>query len=441
MSESDFCASCIIVASMSQFLRVGICVLCFAVLPLQGAAQTRHGADGGSLEHAYALYGAGEFPEAIAVYLEYVAAHPGNESAELGLAECYRRVYNVDEARAVLFRARKQHPKSVPILKSLGNLEIEAQSYDAAIEALNAAVTLAPGDLETHNFLGSAYHGKNELDSALKQFNFVIEKDPANQLAHYFRAQIYADTGKNDKAAADAEFVVSRRPNYLPEIVLLAKVLVRLKQCTRAVEILSPAEETHQLDAQALFVLANACDCANQSEQGKTVREEFAEASQAAHQHDENEVQSKHLVEQANDLARQNKFPEALALLQDALEKNPQNAFAYSQKAKILFSQRDIPGALAAIQQALGLQAFQPDFLYVSGVIFEQEGKLEDALSEFTKVTRINPKEADAFYEIGNIHLKQGERSAALAAFRKAAALEPDDQDYRRAVESASAPR
>ncbi len=426
---------------MSRFLRAAIWVLCFALFPLQGATQTRHTASEGTLEHAQALYASGKFPEAIAVYQEYLAAHLGNETAELGLAKCYRRVYNVDEARATLLRARKQHPKSVRVLKSLGNLEIEAQSYDAAIEALNTAVALAPGDLEAHNFLGSAYHGKNELDPALMQFNFVIEKDAANQLAHFFRAQIYADTGKNDKAAADAEFVVIRRPNYLPGIVLLAKVLVRQKQCARAVEILSPAHESHQLDAQALFVLANACDCANQAEQGKTVRAEFAEAAQTAHQHDENEVQSKHLVEQANDLARQNKFPEAMALLQDALEKNPRNAFAYSQKAKILFSQQDIPGARSAIQQALALQAFQPDFLYVSGVIFEREGELEDALSEFTKVTRINPKEADAFFEIGNIRMKQGERSAALAAFRKAAALDPDDPDYRSAVESASAPR
>jgi len=425
---------------MSQFLRAAICVLCCALLPLHGAAQARHAANEGSLEHARALFVAGKFPEAIAAYLEHLAAYPGSEPAELRLAECYRRVYNIDEARASLLQARKQHPKSVHILKSLGNLEIEAQSYDAAIEALEAAVALAPGDVEARNFLGSAYQGKNDLDSALREFNFVIAKDPANQLARYFRAQIYADTGENEKAAADAEFVVGRRPNYLPGIVLLAKILVREEQCPRAREILSPAHEAHQLDAQALFVLANACDCAHQPAQAKTVRDEFAEASQASHQRDEYEIQSKHLVEQANDLARQNKFLEALALLQDALEKNPQNAFAYSQKAKILFSQRDIPGARAAIQQALALQAFQPDFLYVSGVIFEREGKPEDALDVFTKVTRINPKEADAFFEIGEIRMKQGERTAALAAFRKAAALEPDDLDYRRAVDSASAP-
>jgi tetratricopeptide (TPR) repeat protein len=426
---------------MRKLTRAAIFLLCIAIAPFQGVAQTRHTGAGASLESAQALYAAGKFPEAIAVYLDYLAAHPGSEAAGLGLAECYRRVYNVDEARAALLLARKQHPKSVRVLKVLGNLEIEAQSYDAAIEALKAAVALAPDDLEARNFLGSAFQGKNELDSGLSEFNRVIAKDPGNQLAHYFRAQIYADTGKNDKAEADAEFVYSHRPNYLPGIVLLAKILVRQKQCARAVEILSPAHKAKQLDAQALFVLANGYDCAAQPEKAKAVRDEFAEAAQASHQHDENEVQSKHLVEQSNDFARQNKFPEAIELLLQALEKNPQNAFAYSQKAKILFSQRDMAGAREAIQQALALQAFQPDFLYVSGMIFEREGKPGDALEAFTKITRINPKEADAYFEIGQIRMQQGDRAAALNAFRKAATLEPDDADYRRAVEAASAPR
>ena len=41
---------------------------------------------------------------------------------------------------------RKHHPKSVPVLKALGSFEMEAESYDAAIEALHAAAAFAPAD-------------------------------------------------------------------------------------------------------------------------------------------------------------------------------------------------------------------------------------------------------------------------------------------------------
>jgi len=390
-------------------------------------------------EAARKLVAAGQYPEAIAAYKQLLAGNPGNDTFALELAHCYRLVHNYEEARNTLQRARKLHPKSVPLLKALGSLELEAESYDAAVEALKAAVALAPNDLEAHNLLGSAYQGKNDASSALAEFNRVLTQYPQNQLAHYLRAQLYADSGENEKALADAEKVVAARPGYLPGLTLLAKVLVRLNQCARAVDTLRPPYEAHLLETQSLFLLANAGECAGKSELAKAVRQEFTAAAQADHQRAEDEVQSKHLVEQANLAARENKFPEALEFLQQALQKNPRNAFAYSQQAKILFSKGDVAEARAAIARAIALQPFQPDFLYVEGVIAQREGKFDEAFAAFTKATEINPKEADAFFEIGKIRLRQGNRTAALAAFRTAVALDPADPEYQSALASAAA--
>ena len=121
-------------------------------------------------------------------------------------------------------------------------------------------------------------------------------------------------------------------------------------------------------------------------------------------------------------------------MLKQALKKNPNNGFAFSQQAKIYFSMRQVDQARDAIVQALAIQPFQPDFLYVAGVIAAQEGKQEEALAAFEKATQINPKEADAYFEIGRIWLQRKERAKALAAFRKASELDPGDADYKRAV-------
>ena len=317
---------------------------------------------------------------------------------------------------------------------------MEAESFDAAIEALRAAITLAPQDVKLRNLLGSAYLSKGDSSAALLEFERVLAKEPENQLAHFSRAQILADTGQNEKALADAEKVLAAKPEYLPGRALLAKILVRLKQCERAAEILRAAANPPALDTPSLFLLANAYECAGKPELAAHAREEFAAASQADRKRAEDETQSKHLVEQANELARQNKFPEALELLQQALEKNPQNGFAYSQQAKIYFSMHDAQKASEAIGKALALQPFQPDFLYVAGVIAAQAGKQDEALAAFEKVTQVNPKEADAYFEMGRIWLQRKERVKALAAFRKASELDPGDADYRRAVVEISTP-
>src|SRR3984893_4285202 len=356
-----------------------------------------------------------------------------SEAGELELAEAYRRVHNCAEARKVLQQAQREHPRSAGILKALGNLQLEAQSYGAAVAAFRKALAITPNDLELRNFLGSAYQGKNEPAAALGEFNLVIVHDAQNQLAHYLRAQLYADDGKNEKALPDAQMVVDGRPEYVPSRVLLAKIQVRLKQCQAAAENLRPAHEAHELDVQGLFVLANAYECEGTG--AKEVREEFARAAAVEHQRQENEVQSKHLVEQANELARKNKFAEAMGLLEEALTKNPENAFAFSQKAKIFFSLGNMRGAKEAILRAVELQPYQPDFLYVKAVILEREGNLDEALGIFQEVTEINPGEADAYFEAGNIRLQKGDRDAERAAFQKAAEIDPEEAEYRKALE------
>jgi tetratricopeptide (TPR) repeat protein len=386
----------------------------------------------GQLEAARRRMAAGQVPEAIAAYRGYLAKHP-SEAGELELAEAYRRVHNFAEARKVLQQAQREHPRSPGILKALGNLELEAQSYGAAVAAFRKALAITPNDLELRNFLGSAYQGKNEPAAALGEFNLVIVHDAKNQLAHYLRAQLYADDGKNEKALPDAQMVVDGRPEYVPGRVLLAKIQVRLKQCQAAAENLRPAHEAHELDVQGLFVLANAYECEGTG--AKEVREEFARAAAVEHQRQENEVQSKHLVEQANELARKNKFAEAMGLLEEALTKNPENAFAFSQKAKIFFSLGNMRGAKEAILRAVELQPYQPDFLYVKAVILEREGNLDEALGIFQEVTEINPGEADAYFEAGNIRLQKGDRDAARAAFQKAAEIDPEEAEYRKALE------
>jgi len=413
---------------------------CLAILAsqvvLSSAPQHSAASPLANLSSARSLAESGQFPEAIALYQKLLVANPKSETAALELAACYRKVHNEDEARRILQSARRDHPRSAAAAKALGNFEIEAQSFDAAITALKAAVALAPADLEARNFLASAYHSKGDTALALAQLDYVLAHDSLNGLALYLRSQIHADAGNDKQAVADAEKLLTVRQDYLPARVLLAKVLIRLKQCTRATETLRPAQNAPQLDTQALFLLANAYECAGDSDSAKTARDEFAAASQADRTRAENETQSKHLTEQANDLARQNQFPQALDLLQQALDKDPKNGFAYSQQAKIYFSMHDAARARAAIAQALAIQPYQPDFLYVLGILAAAEGNKDEALAAFTKVTAINPKEADAFFEIGKIRLQQGDHAAALAAFRKAAALDPTDPDYKRAAES-----
>jgi tetratricopeptide (TPR) repeat protein len=390
----------------------------------------------------------GKWGEAIASYDEALRISPRDLAAEIGLAQAYRGVHNYDEAKRVLGRARTEYPQSAKPLAALGDLDIELQTYDAAIAHLRAALALAPSDIESRNRLAVAYQAKGDLDGALAQIAKVLARDSKDALAYYTRAKIYSDRNQDVVALPDAMKVVELQPRSPRGRLLLGKILLRAPQgetatqtndrCRRAVATLEPLREIPAEDSETLFLLSRAYECAGDSEQAQKTLAAFEVSSKNDRETKENQTQAKHLVQQANELALKNDYAGSLDLLQQAIVKDATYGAAYSQLAKLYYSADDVDKASEAISQALQRDPYQPDFLYVQGKIFQKQGKPEEALAAFERTTIVNPKESDAFFEMGAIYEQRGDKVRALAAYRKAAALSPDDPDYRRALAALS---
>ena len=411
-----------------------------AQAPLQQAQELRRQADAKAF--------AGDWAAAIASYDEALRISPHNLAAEIGLAQAYRGVHNYAEAKQILERARAEHAQSAKPLAALGDLEIELQTYDAAIAHLRAALAIAPSDVESRNRLAVAYQAKGDLDSALAQIAKVLARDPKNALAYYTRAKIYSDRNQDAAALPDAVRVVELQPRNSRGRLLLGKVLLRAPQgeaaeqtverCRRAIATLEPLLETSSEDSETLFLLSRAYECAGASEQAQKTLAAFEASSKNDRETKENQTQAKHLVQQANELALKNDFAGSLDLLQQAIAKDATYGATYSQLAKLYYSAGDIEKASESISKALERDRYQPEFLFVQGKIFEKQGKLDEALVAFQRTTIVNPKESDAFFEMGAIYEQRGDKEHALAAYKRAVTLSPDDPEYQRAFAALS---
>lgn len=400
------------------------------------------------IEQGRAETAARKFPDAIASYQEALRLAPHNVKAEVGLAQAYRGVHNFDEAKRILEQARREHPKNAAPLVVFGDLDIELQTYDAAITHLNAALALDPADVDARNRLAVAYKAKGDATNALAQIAKILARDPKNALAHYTRAEIYSDHNQDSLALIDAQKVVELQPENPRGRVLLAKILVRApaaaagdeakKRCAKAVDALEPlsqsGSQSQSPDSETLFLLSRAYRCAGEDDKAQETLAAFEKSSQNDRSTNENKTQAKHLVQQADELAMKNDFAGSLALLNQAIAMDPTYAATYSQLAKLYYSAGDIEKASDAIAQALAREPYHPEYLYVQGKILEKQSKLDDALAAFQKTTLVNPKESDAYFEIGAIYQQRGDRPHALAAYKKAVELSPDDPDYKRAL-------
>jgi len=431
-----------------MFHRFLFCIFLLALGSFAASAQAPAQQEQELERQAYGKASAGNWAEAIAGYRAALRIAPRSLSAEIGLAQAYRGVHNYDEAKRLLERARTEHSQSAKPLAALGDLEIELQTYDAAIAHLRAGLAIAPSDVESRNRLAVAFQAKGDSDSALAQIAKVLARDPQNALAHYTRAKIYADRNQDAAALPDAMKVVELQPQNSRGRLLLGKILLRAspseaaeqtqERCERAIATLEPLLEMSAQDSETLFLLSRGYECAGAPEQAQKTLAAFEASSKNDRETKENQTQAKHLVQQANELALRNDLAGSLDLLQQAIEKDATYGAAYSQLAKLYYSAGDIDKASEAISQALNRDPFQPDFLYVQGKIFEKQGKLDEALGAFERTTMVNPKESDAFFEMGLIYEQRGDDEHALAAYRKAAALSPDDPEYEHALAALS---
>jgi tetratricopeptide (TPR) repeat protein len=434
-------------------LLLGAAMVCVGVVanPLMIVGQTPGPAAAATLnERARSAAAGGRYAEAIADYREALRIAPRNLDAEIGLAQAFRGVHNFDAATQILEQARRDHPKSAAPLAILGDLDLELQTYDAAIAHLTAALAIEPANLDARNRLAVAYKAKGgaaDIAAALAQIAKVLARDPKNALALYTRAEIYANQNRDGLALPDAEKVVELQPQNPRGRALLGKILVRApagasaeeikSRCGRAVAALEPATSLasgQAADSETLFLLSRAYRCAGQVEKAAATLEEFEKSSQNDRTTKENETQAKHLVQQADELAMKNDFAGSLGVLQQAIAMDATYPGAYAQMAKLYYSAGDIEKASDAIGQALARAPYHPEYLYVQGKILEKQGKMDDALGVFQQTVLVNPKESDAFFEIGWIYQQRGERVKARTAYSKAVEISPDDPDYKRAL-------
>ena len=263
-------------------------IMCFAACAIATLAQTsaRTSAQTSAkqaatwIEQAHAQAAAGRFADAIASYRDALSISPHNLNAEIGLAQAFRGVHNQDAAKQTLEEARREHPKSAAPLVTLGDLDLELQTYDAAIAHLTAALALEPANLDARNRLAIAYKAKGgaaDMAAALEQIAKILARDPKNALAHYTRAQIYADQnqrracaagrGKSGRAAAGK----SSRPNAAGEDpgARTGGRARRQKSSSAAVARCwrwSRSKNGPNADSEMLFLLSRAYRCAGQDE-------------------------------------------------------------------------------------------------------------------------------------------------------------------------------
>ncbi|MDP3425896.1 MAG: hypothetical protein Q8S17_00770 [Humidesulfovibrio sp.] len=84
-----------------------------------------------------------------------------------------------------LMTAQEKNPSDPKVLLELGNTFMMMQAWDKALEFLDKAVKLSPGDVQVHRAMGMVRFERKEYPLARKSFETVLKMEPGDVLAHY----------------------------------------------------------------------------------------------------------------------------------------------------------------------------------------------------------------------------------------------------------------
>ena len=196
-----------------------------------------------------------------------------------------------------------------------GAIERDRKNYARAIEELNAAIALEPGNALAYSRRGDAYLRTKDYERALPDLNRALELDP-NDTDLFNRAAVYSATGKLPEALTQLNALLEKNPDDGDCLYQRGVVNMDLRHYSAAIFDLRKALQhlSDKADAQAELGWLLACAPGMTEGNAKEALDLTNKACETTERQD-----PRHLDCLAAALARAGDYPRAIQTVQEAL--------------------------------------------------------------------------------------------------------------------------
>ncbi|MBD2121379.1 tetratricopeptide repeat protein [Trichocoleus sp. FACHB-262] len=130
---------------------------------------------------------------------------------------------------------------------------------------------------------------------------------------------------------------------------------------------------------------------------------------------------------EAQNLLSQEKYDQAIALLNHAIQVTPDNEQLYKLLATAYLQHGQLTAAIACYQKTVELNPQSPETHKNLGNAWLKQGNFSAAIACYQKALEIAPEYATAYYNLGLVYQRQKQLEAAIAHYRRAIELDPAD--------------
>lgn len=363
----------------------------------------------------------GNDSEAEAAYQRALEIDRQNTSPYLELVRLYQQQKRPESAELLLRKVLTLEPDNVPARVLLGKVLSDRQQFTEAEEILQAASQLDLNNVEAFTQLGQIYEAQNKLEQAEKTYSQAIAIAPRDPAAYLGLIRIYGQQGQTQSADQ------------------MERHLLQLK--------LEERHETH-------FMIAVAYDTAGCVSQAEALyRRVIAEAPQVPdtyihlmrllvkqHQPDEAVEVCRQMAQQpglqysafislGNLQSELERYPEAKAAYQQAIDIDPQQSEAYLALATFCQQHDDMKQSEQVYRQAIAhCPSLASAYLQLSSLLVNQK-RTDEALQVLAQMVQQPGLAYSAELAQGDLLLRQERYPEAENAYQRAIAADPQQPE------------
>jgi tetratricopeptide (TPR) repeat protein len=223
---------------------------------------------------ANALSDLGRLHESVPYYMQAAAIDAKFEGALLGIAERLERAGAKQDALELYRRYARSRPNDAAVQEQIGILLLEDGNLRAAVQALERAVSVAPGS-ERHAALAEAYRRAGDSDSAREQLRLAARASPEGAEARVRYANSLLQVQEYERAAREYLGACEADAGNRDAWNGLAFALFQLGNFPGSLRALRESESLGPPQAASVYLKALSLDKLQQYEQARAAYRAF----------------------------------------------------------------------------------------------------------------------------------------------------------------------
>jgi tetratricopeptide (TPR) repeat protein len=405
------------------------------------------------------LYRAGRYTEALARFEAGAQADPDDVSVKVGVAKLLLALERLQDAKAMLEKLQKSHPKSMHVaywkgksLEAVGNRDAAEEAYRRAIkfggsspEVVDAYVALAmvlnqkgqekdarrtldeaqrrlPDSPRIHKALGELAMTLGRYDTALEELRTALKLDPED-VGVKFRLGVTLRRDRQFDEASKVFDEVSKVDRDYPGLALERGLLFEASgRSEEALKSYESALAKAPNDPDLMLRVGCAKVAAGHTERALDLLRKVL--AQRPHSAEVNHCLGRALLLEKN-------LAEALKKLERAAALDPHRAEYHLYVGWAANEAGDSFKAQKALARALELDKGLADAYWQRGILAYRQGRVTDAVNDLKKALQLRPSRDEAHAALAQAYYDLGQDGQAIAEWRAAIDAQPDNSVWR----------